>query len=227
MAKGRRYRDEAERTHALAQGAYLGTLRSEFDEPESIPTGFVQLMENVNLIVRAYLGHRIDARRAGELLAVQRAFDLNGGEWTIGANSGSWYRRQGSTKWMRVPAPSQAVGQPLPGSWQRPVDLPDDGAVSIDPAVEAARREAFEKELALHADAVAGSAGELAEAVNQVGPRTENLDALDELSPSDGPESSSGPVGGVHSLDIESYFRPATPPSSSDPDAGGEDAEGR
>lgn len=122
---------------AARPGAFLGTLRSEFDEPEALPRGFNQLQENVAALLEAYEDGRLTKRELAERLARQRAVDHDGGEWTVGATTRSWYRRQGPLDmWMQVPAPSQAIGEPRPGAWQSPLDIPE-AAPEPEPQPEA------------------------------------------------------------------------------------------
>jgi hypothetical protein len=177
-------------TERSGSNAYLGTLRSEFDEPETTPSGFIHLQENVG---------------------IQRCSDLNGGEWTVGATSGSWYRRQGSdTPWMRVPSPSQAVGNPLPGAWQREIKLPERNEVSGKSLGVLDATEMLGEKTSNSGATTVKMAENYVDAdlenAMKVGPRGENFSALEPLEYEDVKESQ-GPVGGAFS-GIEDYFVP-------------------
>lgn len=198
-------------TERSGGNAYLGTLRSEFDEPETTPSGFIHLQENVGIIRKAFIDGKINERQAAELLGIQRCSDLNGGEWTVGATSGSWYRRQGSdTPWMRVPSPSQAVGNPLPGAWQREIKLPEKNEVSGKSlGVLDATEMLGEKTSNSGATTVKMAENYVdsdLENAMKVGPRGENFSTLEPLEYEDVKESQ-GPVGGAFS-GIEDYFVP-------------------
>jgi hypothetical protein len=116
---------------------FLGTLRSEFDEPEHLPDGFQRLYDNVEELILAFKEGRLTRVALAERLRKQVARDGNGAEWTIGARTMTWYRRQGPSRWLPVPAPSQTIGEPVPGSWSQPLELPV-GPVTTAPAPAAA-----------------------------------------------------------------------------------------
>lgn len=193
--------------------SYLGTLRSEFDEPETIPTGFTQLQNNISIICKAFLEGKLNERQAAELLVIQRCSDLNGGEWTVGATSGSWYRRQGvDTPWMGVPSPSQAVGNPLPGAWQREIIFPGTAEYESNKGLGILDAndlimDSFEK---TNHDTSPKQGIDLSdkslEEVMEVGPRGEQISNLEPMPVNDLLDSA-GPIGGVFS-GIEDFFVP-------------------
>lgn len=119
--------------------AFLGTLRSEFDEPEIVPEGFVRLAEDASMAVEAYKAGRITKKDLAERLSKLRATDVSGGEWTVGATSLRWFRRQGGAgMWVPVPPPSQAIGEPMPGEWMRTLPLPDEVLTEAPESTEVA-----------------------------------------------------------------------------------------
>jgi hypothetical protein len=123
---GRRKKAAAPENSAAAQPAttFLGTLRSEFDEPDLLPAGFQQLLDNVVEILDRYRAGDLNRRQTAELLQTQRALDLSGGEWTVGADTLGWFRRQSGSAWTAVPAPSNSIGEPRPGHWSAPIAWP-------------------------------------------------------------------------------------------------------
>ena len=213
MAFGKKNSNKRTTIARTNNSSYLGTLRSEFDEPETIPLGFTQLQNNISIICKAFLEGKVNERQAAELLVIQRCSDLNGGEWTVGTTSGSWYRRQGlDTPWMEVPSPSQAVGNPLPGAWQREIIFP--GTVEYESnkglgILDASDiiTESFAKEYqAANPDQSDVFSDKNLEEVMEIGPRGERIANLEPIPVNDVLDSA-GPIGGVFS-GIEDFFVP-------------------
>lgn len=108
--RGRAKADEHEPdAHALVSTAFLGTLRSELDEPEAIPSRLTELAAAVEAVLLRYHEGVIDEERAAHMLSGLRAVDEYGVEWTMGARSRRWYRRQPGGVWMAAPPPPSAL----------------------------------------------------------------------------------------------------------------------
>jgi len=213
MAFGKKNSNKKTPSARTNNSSYLGTLRSEFDEPETIPTGFTQLQNNIAIICKAFLEGKVNERQAAELLVIQRCSDLNGGEWTVGATSGSWYRRQGiDTPWMEVPSPSQAVGNPLPGAWQRDIIFPGSAeydnskGLGILDATDIISDSFGNENQKSNPKSNVDLSDKSLEAAMEVGPRGEKIANLETMPVNEVLEST-GPVGGVFS-GIEDFFVP-------------------
>jgi len=175
--------------------------------------GFTQLQNNISIICKAFLEGKVNERQAAELLVIQRCSDLNGGEWTVGTTSGSWYRRQGvDTPWMEVPSPSQAVGNPLPGAWQREILFPgtveyenNKGLGILDASDLITESFAKENQVSI-TNPNDDLSDKILEEVMEVGPRGERVANLEPIAVNDVLDST-GPVGGVFS-GIEDFFVP-------------------
>lgn len=213
MAFGKRNSNKKTPSARTINSSYLGTLRSEFDEPETVPTGFAQLQNNIAIICKAFIEGKVNERQAAELLVIQRCSDLNSGEWTVGATSGSWYRRQGiDTPWMQVPSPSQAVGNPLPGPWQREIVFPGTAEYESSKGLgildaEDLIMDSFEIENQKSSPKPNTDLSDKSlESAMEVGPRGEKIGNLETL-PVNNVLESTGPIGGVFS-GIEDFFVP-------------------
>jgi hypothetical protein len=87
---------------------FLGTLRSELDEPEVLPAVMASIFaEYIELRQRYDEGITSEAEFSQELKGLI-FIDKAGDEWTLGASSTRWYRRRPGGHWVATP-PDLAV----------------------------------------------------------------------------------------------------------------------
>ena len=90
--------------------AFFGTLRSEFDEEETLPRVLNELREAYTDIRTRYDIGEISKTDLAEALSGLRCRSALGVEWTMGASTGSWYRRISGTSWLAALPPTLVVG---------------------------------------------------------------------------------------------------------------------
>jgi hypothetical protein len=74
-------------------GVFLGTLRSEFDEPAALPSAFARLLADVEATLAQFQAGELDQHATAVALGEHTFTDLHGGQWTVGATTRRWYRR--------------------------------------------------------------------------------------------------------------------------------------
>lgn len=141
-----------EASKPAVSGTFLGALRSELDEPDVIPAGFLRLSKYIEEALKMYVDHRISRHDLALRLQTLHCKDDSGGEWTLGTSTSTWYRRQGAfSPWLAAPAPSQLTGDPLPGEWDIPfeygVDIIDAEDVDAVQEVPQSSTDPFNQEL--------------------------------------------------------------------------------
>lgn len=85
-----------------AASVFLGSLRSEVDEPDSLPEPFERLTLVTEGILGAYRRHHLTDVEAAERLRVLRLRGSDGAEWSLGPTSMRWYRRKPGGVWRRA-----------------------------------------------------------------------------------------------------------------------------
>jgi hypothetical protein len=87
---------------------FLGTLRSELDEPEVLPAVMEAIFEEYLELRHGYdEGTTSEAEFSLQLKSLI-FIDRAGDEWTLGASSTRWYRRRPGGHWIATP-PDLAV----------------------------------------------------------------------------------------------------------------------
>jgi len=94
----------------VADATFLGTLRSEFDEPTHLEEPFRKILSGYNDLLEKYLEGEIDGHAFGDGMKDLIWVDGTGASWSIGASSGRWYRRgAGETRWVATPPDAVAI----------------------------------------------------------------------------------------------------------------------
>lgn len=96
---------EHERGAADQSPVFLGTLRSEVDEPDELTDSFAHLQLVTEGVLSAYRRGTLDQAEAAVRLRLLRLRGAGGEEWTLGSTSLRWYRRYPGGLWKVTPPP--------------------------------------------------------------------------------------------------------------------------
>jgi len=89
-------------------GVFLGSLRSEVDEPDQVPEPFAELSIVHDSIMNAYRRGTLTGAQVGQRIKLLRLRTADGVEWTLGASSKRWYRRLPGGTWKIAIPPKTA-----------------------------------------------------------------------------------------------------------------------
>jgi hypothetical protein len=89
---------------------FLGTLRSEVDDPDELAQPFQLVAMVTEGVLSAYRRRDLTAEEAAQRLAVLRLRTAAGIEWTLGATSLRWYRRLPGGRWVIAVPPREPDG---------------------------------------------------------------------------------------------------------------------
>jgi len=96
---------EPERPSGDQSLVFLGTLRSEIDEPDELTDSFTHLQLVTEGVLSAYRRGTLNTVEAAVRLRLLRLRGAGGEEWTLGSTSLRWYRRYPGGLWKVTPPP--------------------------------------------------------------------------------------------------------------------------
>lgn len=98
-------------TVSSSAGVFLGTLRSEFDEPAALPAVFARLLDDVEAVLAEHRNGTLDEHATAAQLSELTLTDADGAQWTLGATTRRWYRRTRGGSWLPTPPPAASGGE--------------------------------------------------------------------------------------------------------------------